>query len=354
MSQGEPSHTTAPTHQPATSQLVAATGGTDNIMMDSNVARRNSGLRHSGDPKKDCVKRFESAGDSDDNPAGRHEVRLSACGEREEPFSTDDWRFSACDKENGEPLSDNGVIEPDDGIIRPGMPESDQDVTMMGGNLWEDDILPPPSNFPWRESICQVTENDGVVEPDCGVIEPDDNAIETDRHGVIDTDDDAVGSDDGVIRPGMPEADQDVTMLQASLWQNDILPPTGGSSCRKSSQALPPSRQIETPALTSQMECLQTEMSITATACLQSLLRYTKACVDRGEPLAEVRARATKIFRDRPPLCPVGATAVMETVDAFERISAMHLMDMVESFGNPDRRSDLTNQGLLEAIFDAL
>lgn len=103
------------------------------------------------------------------------------------------------------------------------------------------------------------------------------------------------------------------------------------------------------------MLCLQKEMAIIAKTCLESLLRYTEACVDRGEPLCEVRARAVETARKKTPLDLVEAMVVMETVDVFERLPAALVADLMARFGGPENRATLEkNQRLLQAIAHAL
>ena len=119
-------------------------------------------------------------------------------------------------------------------------------------------------------------------------------------------------------------------------------------------QVLPVSQQIP-PPLTYPMVCLQKEMSTIAKICLDSLLRYTEECVDRGEPLGEVRARAIETVRENPPLDMVEAMVFMETVDVFERLPAVRVEEMMLHFGGPQNRATLDeNQLLLEAIAHVL
>lgn len=96
-------------------------------------------------------------------------------------------------------------------------------------------------------------------------------------------------------------------------------------------------------------------MAIIAKTCLESLLRYTEAGVDRGEPLDEVRARAVESARETSPLDMVEAMVVMETVNVFERLPAVLVAELMVRFGGPENRATLEeNQLLLQAIARAL
>lgn len=119
-------------------------------------------------------------------------------------------------------------------------------------------------------------------------------------------------------------------------------------------QVVPPLQQIF-PKLPPQVLCLQKEMAVVAKTCLESLLRYTQECVDRGEPLGEVRARAVETVRESPPPDTVEAVVVMETAEVFERLPAMLVADLMARFGGPENRATLDeNQLLLQAIAHAL
>lgn len=71
------------------------------------------------------------------------------------------------------------------------------------------------------------------------------------------------------------------------------------------------------------------DMSETAAMCVQSLLRYTKINVDKGEPFEAVRARAVNMFRQHPPLQPQTAMGVEASVDIFEKLPATFVEEML-------------------------
>lgn len=119
-------------------------------------------------------------------------------------------------------------------------------------------------------------------------------------------------------------------------------------------QTSPTSPEIA-PPLSYQMICLQKEMAVIAKTCLESLLRYTEACVDRGEDLEEVRARAIEAVRESPPVDEVEAMVVMETVGVFERLSAVFVTELMSRFGGPENRATLAEDRLLlQAVVNAL
>lgn len=109
------------------------------------------------------------------------------------------------------------------------------------------------------------------------------------------------------------------------------------------------------PKLPPQVLCLQKEMAIVAKTCIESLLRYTQECVDRGEPLGEVRARAVETVRESPPPDMVEAVVVIETAEVFERLPAALVEDLMARFAGPENLATLDeNQLLLQAIAHAL